>query len=460
MALDAEGRWWRVEDKGMKRKKRYVQVGVGGRSYMYTKAIVSTFKDRCELVGLCDNNPGRLELRNRRIADELGGAPVPVYPDTRFDAMIREQKPDVAIVTTKDCFHDKYIVRAMELGCDAITEKPMTTDAHKCQRIVDTVRRTGRSLRVTFNYRYSPPRTQVKDLLMKGAIGKVLSVDFQWLLNTSHGADYFRRWHRERANSGGLMVHKATHHFDLVNWWLSARPVEVYAMGRRAFYGADTGMAARLGLKGHAERCRTCRLARKCRFYLDLAAHGNMKAMYLECEKHDRYFRDRCVFGKTMDIEDSMCLVVRYDTGALMSYSLNAFTPWEGYRIAFNGTRGRLEHDCVESVYVSGDDRVQGATIPQGTRIRLYPHFKPAQDLKVWTAKGGHGGGDTPLLHDIFAVKPVRDPYMRSADHASGAMSILTGIAANKSMRTGKPVRIASLVRGLPPVANTAMKEW
>ncbi|MFA5042654.1 MAG: Gfo/Idh/MocA family oxidoreductase [Kiritimatiellia bacterium] len=441
-------------------KKRYAQVGVGGRSEMYTQAIVQEFPKEAELVGICDNNRGRMELRNRLIVNNYKGRPAPTYLDTEFDRMIREQKPDAVIVTSRDCTHDRYIVRAMELGCDVVTEKPMTIDAKKCQRIVDVARRTGRRVRVTFNYRYSPPRMQVKDMLMRGVIGKVLSVDFSWLLNTSHGADYFRRWHREKKNSGGLIVHKATHHFDLINWWISASPVEVFAMGARRFYGADTGMAGKLGLQGHAERCLTCRCRKQCKFYLDIKKSVSMKEMYLDCERYDGYFRDRCVFGKTIDIEDTMNLVVRYNTGAFMSYSLNAFMPWEGYQVAFNGTRGRLEHDCVESVYISGDGRVPGETIPNGTKIRLYPHFKPARSIKVAVAKGGHGGGDYPLLADIFSSRPRRDPYLRSADVAGGAMSILTGIAANKSMRTGRPVRIDSLVKRIPPVKTTPMKEW
>jgi predicted dehydrogenase len=427
---------------------------------MYTDAICKHFAKHAALVGICDNNPGRLELCNRRIAKSFGHAPVPMYRDTQFDRMVREQKPDVVIVTTKDSFHDRYIVRAMELGCDAVTEKPMTIDAARCQRILDAIKRTKRSLRVTFNYRYSPPRTQVKELLMKGAIGKVLSVEFQWLLNTSHGADYFRRWHREKANSGGLMVHKATHHFDLVNWWLSAEPEEVFAMGARRFYGAGNGMAERYGLKGHAERCLECRVAKRCPFRLDMRKYPRMRELYLDCEKHDGYFRDRCVFGRTMDIEDTMNLTVRYSTGAIMSYALNAFTPWEGYRVCFNGTRGRLEHHCVESVYVSGDNRVQGATIPQGTTITLYPHFKPARSIPVRTAKGGHGGGDFPLLQSLFLPKPPADPCRRAAGVAAGAYSILTGIAANRSMRTNRPVRIRDLVRGIPPMDHTPMKEW
>ncbi len=134
-----------------------------------------------------------------------------------FDRMIAEQKPDIVIVTTVDGYHHLYIIRGMELGCDVISEKPMTIDAGKCQKIIDTQARTGKRCTIAFNYRYSPPRTQVKEILMSGEIGEILSVDFHWMLNTFHGADYFRRWHSQKKYSGGLMVHKATHHFDLVN---------------------------------------------------------------------------------------------------------------------------------------------------------------------------------------------------------------------------------------------------
>ena len=251
-------------------------------------------------------------------------------------------------------------------------------------------------------------------------------------------------------------MHKATHHFDLVNWWISASPVEVFANGARLFYGAGSGMAEKYKLNGHAERCLTCRYRKnkKCQFSIDISKN----LLYLPNEKYDGYFRDRCVFGKTMDIEDCMNVIVRYNTGAFMSYSLNAFLPWEGYKIAFNGTKGRLEHDCVETVYISGDGNVPGATIPNGTKIRLYPHFKPARNIPIRISKGGHGGGDDPLLDDLFLRHPPRDSLMRAADYTEGAMSILVGIAANKSIKSGKPVKIKGLVRRIPAPRLTAMK--
>ncbi len=97
-----------------------------------------------------------------------------------------------------------------------------------------------------------------------------------------------------------------------------------------------------------------------------------------------------------------------------------------------------------------------GRMAGDGGTIRIYPHFGPARDVEPWTGKGGHGGGDRPLLEQVFhpEKRGGEDPYGRAADHRAGAWSILTGIAANESMRTGEPVRIETLVSGLEaPVA-------
>jgi predicted dehydrogenase len=430
-------------------RKRYALVGVGSRSGMYRDAILKTHAPYADIVGYCDVNAGRLKLAQEE-ARQVTGKEVPVYDASDFDRMIRETGPEIVIVTTKDCMHDRYITRAMELGCDVMTEKPMTTDEKKCRAILETRRKTGRRCTVTFNYRYSPARTEVKDLLMSGVIGDVLSVDFHWMLDTRHGADYYRRWHSNKVNSGGLMVHKATHHFDLVNWWLSAVPVSVMATGKRDFYTPQ--MARRLGLQSHHERCLTCPEKDRCTFYLDLAANPSLKRLYLDNEKYDGYFRDKCVFRPDIDIEDTMNVLVRYNTGVTMSYSLNSFNAWEGYVIIFNGTRGRLEHKTEEKVYINGDGSVPGALRAEGTYIRIYPLRAPAYEVKVWMATGGHGGGDTLLLDDLFLpVKPA-DKYLRAADQRSGAWSILTGIAANRSMIKGTSIPIDDLVKdiGLP----------
>lgn len=196
-------------------KTRYAVVGLGGRSVMYSSAILSTYADRAELVGICDINQDRMDYYLREWQKQHGkGGDIPTYDPSQFEQMLSENQVDTVIVTTMDRTHHRYIIRAMRAGCNAITEKPMTVDEKKCQQILDTIEETGKSLRVTFNYRYAPRASKVKELIMAGTIGEVKSVHFEWLLDTIHGADYFRRWHRNKNNSGGLMVHKATHHFD------------------------------------------------------------------------------------------------------------------------------------------------------------------------------------------------------------------------------------------------------
>ena len=100
-------------------------------------------------------------------------------------------------------------------------------------------------------------------MLREGIIGEILNIDLEWILDTVHGADYFRRWHRYMKNSGGLLVHKATHHFDLINWWMEDEPVKVSAFGNRRFYG--------LTRIKRGERCLTCQYKGDCEFYWDIA---------------------------------------------------------------------------------------------------------------------------------------------------------------------------------------------
>lgn len=425
------------------RRRRYAIVGAGIRALSFKNAMETTHREYAELVGLCDRNPGRMEY-HRRLSVENGAPPPPAYLHTDFEKMIAETKPDHVLVTTPDATHDEYIVRAMEAGCDVVSEKPMTTTAEKCQRILDARRRTGRKCRVTFNNRYGPSRTQVKDLLMSGAIGEVLSVDLRWVLNTHHGADYFRRWHSRKEMSGGLLVHKATHHFDMINWWLSAMPVSVRALGKREFY--TPAVARRFGLESHHERCHTCPEKDKCSFFLDLAANPTLKALYLDNEKYDGYFRDQCVWRPEIDIEDTMNLLVRYDTGATLTYSLNAFCSWEGHQVAFNGTLGRIEYDVVESGYLSG---LGSGRDDAGMRLRVVPLRGEPRKIEIWPAAGPHLGGDKLMHDDLFLPSPPPDKYMRAADERAAAASMLIGAAANRCFETDQPVAIADLVTGL-----------
>jgi predicted dehydrogenase len=401
--------------------KRYALVGCGVRGIsMYARPIIKYYGDVAELVAICDNNRARADACNRYCE-----ADVPVFDD--YEAMLREVKPDSVIVTSPDWTHHEMIVRALEAGADTITEKPMTIDAEKCRLILQTEMRTGRAVTVAFNYRYSPQHQQIKRLLRDGAIGEVLSVDFHWPLDYIHGADFFRRWHRRLENSGGLLVHKSTHHFDLVNWWLDSEPETVFASGRRAFYGPTR--------EARGERCHGCAHAGDCEFFMDMSKVEYMQTLYLDAEAEDGYYRDRCVFADEIDIYDTMAATVRYANGAVLAYSCTAYAPWEGYTLAFNGTGGRLEVEFLE--------RAPGRE--PGVTITLHPLRRPAERIEPETGPGEHYGGDRLLRDHLFRGFET-DPLGLQADSRAGAMSILTGVAANHSIATGLPVRVADLL--------------
>jgi hypothetical protein len=243
-------------------------------------------------------------------------------------------------------------------------------------------------------------------------------------------------------------VHKATHHFDLVNWWIDDLPQEVFAHGALSYYTPAT--AQRMGLADRAERCLDCPAKGRCKFYLDLRTVKNLKALYLDNEQEDGYFRDRCVFSDQINIWDTMSVTVRYRRGALLNYFLYAYSPYEGYKVAFNGTKGRIEHAACENTYISGDGTVPGELTKGNVSVTLIPEFSAPQTIEPHTGTGGHGGGDPVLLTDLFDPKPPPDPLRRKADYRDGAYSILVGVAACRSIDTGKAVHIADLLGDAP----------
>lgn len=428
----------------MSSKKKYVLVGSGGRAEFFYSAIATTFHETSELLAVCDTNQTRMNYANKRLVDKYGYHAVHTYKAEQFDEMIKQERPDAVIVTSVDRTHHTYIIRAMELGCDVVTEKPMTVDENKCQDILDAVERTGRNVRVTFNYRYAPHHTKARELIQDGTIGKVTSVHFEWLLNTQHGADYFRRWHRDKRNSGGLLVHKSTHHFDLVNFWIGSEPETVFAFGDLLFYGKENAEAR--GETRFYDRATGNPNAKGDPFALHMDENENLKALYLDAEHEDGYRRDQSVFGDGINIEDTMGVMVKYKNHAIMTYSLNAYLPWEGYRIAFNGTKGRIEMTVIEKSYVnSGGEKSQEGAL-KGQSITVFPMFAAPYEVGIEEGIGGHGGGDPVLLNDIFGT-PQKDRFNRAANHIDGARSILTGIAANRSIRTGQAVRVDELVK-------------
>ncbi len=423
-------------------KKRIALVGTGVRGVgFWGKRIVENYGDIVEFAGLCDINPGRLQFAKKHI-----GVDCPVF--TNFDKMMKETKPEMVIVTTVDSNHHQFIIRAMELGADVLTEKPMTTDEQKSEAILEAEKRTGKKCTVGFNYRYGTLFSAIKKELAKKPVGEITSVDFHWYLNVYHGASYFRRWHGERDKGGTLLVHKSTHHFDLLNWFLNSDPVEVTAYGSLEHYGKNNPY--------RGANCRTCAYTDKCQYYWDITDNKHYMNLYVKNEKYDGYIRDNCLWREEVDIFDKMSVQIKYANNVIVNYSLTTYSPYEGWRIAFNGHDGRIE--SWEDIPWRQQEKINQAELHAAEmnqnapgEVRYDEIFKMNnfdrnhEMIKVEASSGGHGGGDQRLQDKIFRDPGMADPYKHSAGTRDGAMSCLIGVAARKSIDEKRPVKIEEL---------------
>jgi predicted dehydrogenase len=425
----------------MLQRTRYVLAGVGNRGLgFFAEPLRREFAEHGELIGLFDISPARLAGVNR-----MWGMDLPVYTD--FQAMLRALDPDAVIIATSDVSHADYVVQTLEAGKRVICEKPLAVTADQVRRILQAAdraahHRSGPGL-VTHNMRYESSVGELKALIDSGAIGQILHVTFQENLDRHHGADYFRRWHRFKANSGGLLIQKGSHHFDVLNWLIGSRPRRVIARGGLHVYG----------LRGpfRSARCTGCPFATQCAYYADLAAWAGDDAgrqLYTAAEGDSGYVRDACVFDERIDIEDQLDVLYDYENGVEVAYSLTAFASIESVRVEVEGTGGRV---VLESIYPTdwppGNYVVPGLETFQTSRLTLYSFRDGVKELATDAWLDEWETDRLTLLPELFG-RPLAAPLTdRQATLEDGAWAVLIGIAANQSLENdSRPVEVRSLL--------------
>ena len=216
------------------------------------------------------------------------------------------------------------------------------------------------------------------------------------------------------------MVHKATHHFDIINWLLEDDPISVCAQGARLYYGNAE--------KSHSSRCSTCPDAYKCPSFEDFQNNDLIRSLYFDNEDKDGYIRDHCAFLADTDIYDSMSVSVAYKKGALLTYSLNLFNTREGFTINVIGEDGRLEFSTFspENVIRMRDGSVE--------------------PIDYTKSSGAHAGGDERMLDMLFG-NATDDPLGQCANSFDGIKSVMIGAAANESIKkAGQTINLSGIL--------------
>jgi predicted dehydrogenase len=105
---------------------------------------------------------------------ETAGRPRPArYGPGDFGRLLDSRRPDAVIVTSPDHTHAGYAARALAAGCDVIMEKPVATSPDDARVLAEAAAASAGTLTVTFNYRYSPRNSALRQVIADGTIGTV-----------------------------------------------------------------------------------------------------------------------------------------------------------------------------------------------------------------------------------------------------------------------------------------------
>ncbi len=426
--------------RGINVKKRYILAGTGSRGLgMFGKPITfgEDLEGHGEIVGFCDSSPARMAF-GRKWLEKPEDFPCSVD----LGEVASQVECDGVIVATMDSAHAGYIVKALELGKRVFCEKPVCTDAAQVRAILAAEEASDANVLVTHNVRYGPAFDTIKKTVESGLIGDLLFVEYNDFLDRSHGADYFRRWHGLKACSGGLAIHKSSHHYDILNYIVGSFGKTMYATGGTEFYGKAG--------PHRGARCSGCEHAEKCEFHADLFESEVTIGLYRDAEADSGYLRDGCVFREEITAEDNFHSVFDYENGVRGVYTLVAYCPFEGYRVVFSGSKGRLEYHTLGSAdWAPGENATPGISGDASSSLRAFLPGEGIRAVEIPKVEGGHGGADPALRRDFFInswKSDERSPRMASL--MEGCQAVLMGAAVNISIAEGRSVDVQELLEG------------
>jgi myo-inositol 2-dehydrogenase/D-chiro-inositol 1-dehydrogenase len=207
---------------------RYGIIGTGtmGREHLRCVEIV----DGAEVVAVADPYPDSLNAAREIHAD------LQLYDDYR--RMLEKETLDAVVVATPNDTHADIVCDVLESDVHLLAEKPVATTLEDSNRIVEAEARSNRILQVGLELRHAPIYVRMRELIDEGRIGRVRQLwckEFRgpWAFKVDH-------WITQRSRSGGTLVEKNCHHFDLFNWFAGERPARVAGFGScDLVYGKD-----------------------------------------------------------------------------------------------------------------------------------------------------------------------------------------------------------------------------
>jgi predicted dehydrogenase len=397
--------------------------------------------DRFELVAAADPVAGRVETIRAH-----AGATSDFRSFASAEAMFAAGKPaDVVVIGTQDALHRAHAIRAMELGCDLLLEKPIAHRLDDTLAVRDAARRLGRRVVVCHVLRYTPFYAKVHELLRAGAIGDLVTANFTEGVQPWHQAHSFVRGHWSvEAKSSPMILAKSCHDMDLLAWLIDRPCLSVSS------YGALSHFTAAQAPAGAPARCTDgCPAAAHCRFDAHLYAKPDGRrwlgmvfdrAKEAPDEEIFTWLRTspwgRCAYRCDNDVVDHQVVAMRFTGEVTATFTMTAFD--EGRHLEICGTKGVLRGGAFVKKQLGCD-------------LTFTPHGwnQPTERIVVETPTGGyagHGGGDAGLMATLHAELTGADAAAMRTSLEVSIQSHRMAFAAEQSRKEGRTVVLETTV--------------
>ncbi|HUC79354.1 MAG TPA: Gfo/Idh/MocA family oxidoreductase [Flavisolibacter sp.] len=409
-----------------------ITLGAGNRGTVYGN-YAAAFPGEMKIVGVAEPIP----FRNDRYATKHN-----VPKENRFttweQVFQRPKFADAVIISTPDRLHYEPCMKALEMGYDVLLEKPIAPTEKECRDILALSKKKGRIVAVCHVLRYAPYFVKMRELIGKGAVGDIISVQhFEPIEHTHMAHSYVRgNWHNSKETTP-IILAKSCHDLDIIKWVINKPSKQIVAMGDLKWFRKENAP------EGSTARCTDgCKVERDCpysaikQYYekrqrtsvLDLPEDKTKHAdVIMEKLKTTNY--GRCVYRMENDQPDHYITSIRFADNVTASFSMEAFTSYHGRRTRIMGSMGDMVGDMTELVIT--DFRT-------GKQTKLVPKAEDVEGYK----NSGHGGGDWLLVRDFVQAVSHHDPTMLTSTIDESIESHIMGFMAEESRKKGAVMNI------------------
>ncbi len=401
----------------MSKKYKIGVIGLGARAETFVRQLYAGTAD-AELFGVCDIDAERMKI----FCDYCGLENVETF--TEPEKFLTQPEMDAVIITTPDFCHLEPASIALRANKHVYIDKPLEVSSERCRAIIREADKSTATAFVGFNLREVTVRQKVKEIISSGILGKIIHIEGLEQLRQAHSASFTRRFHRKKAQSGGLLNTKCSHDMDILQWYIGHE----HKVKKIASFGGINIFNSR---KAPAKHCHECPsdIYKDCP-YKDQAGFifpvGGDKPFH-KSEETDVYGGDLCVYNGDFELVDNQTVIMEWDNGVRGNFNLQLFQNTGTRETKIWGERGLLTANIEEDIKIVMSDTGE---------VIKYDFSSQKNEAHV----GGHGGSDPKMISKF--IRAIEKPEASDSGLYHGLAATLVAEKARIAMETGKVVEI------------------